>query len=158
MSSWSAPGPQGAAPTLSGLGVHKGLRLAHQLEGPGTGRSAAPSGPENHSSYPPARVASCLSFHSFCQDAKMPNEHLARAVMSGHAHRPVAIPSRISLPSTHAPHCPKPEMAGQSVATAPHGVFLTLSILPLQQAQVLRAPYLGYRHISSGHTSSQAVA
>lgn len=50
-----------------------------------------------------------------------------------------------------------PNRDGRSLSVAT-GVFLPLTIPPLQQAQVLLAPYLGHRHISSGHTGSQVLA
>lgn len=113
VNSWSAPCPQGAAPTLGwvctmdpGLPISRSPRA---LAGP-----AALSGPENHSSYPPARVASCLSFYIFW-DAKMPNVHLARAVMSRpqaccHPQRGIfALNSCTSLSQTEtAGHCQLP--------------------------------------------------
>lgn len=43
------------------------LRLAHQPQVLG---KVSSSGPENHSSYSLVRDASCLSFDSFCLDAK----------------------------------------------------------------------------------------
>lgn len=75
VSSQSASSPQGTAPTGSGLHVHNtdsGLPIS--LRPQALVGLAAISRPENHSSYLLARVASWLSFDSFCQDAKMPNE------------------------------------------------------------------------------------
>lgn len=101
---------------------------------------------------PLARVASCLSLHSFCPDAKMPNNHLARAVISCHAPRgplpyPAGCPGNPKLTLSSFTHPTAPIRDGRSLSLflpsgpptccqwPPHpvGVFLTLAIPPLCQ-------------------------